>query len=44
MFDMVLKQGLDYVSDKEIFYDKSRFDQLQNDKRDKIVDYFMNTL
>ena len=43
MFDMVLEQGLDYVlSDKETFDDKSKFDQLQKDNRDKIVDYFMN--
>ena len=43
MFDMILKQGLDYVlSDKETFNDLSRFDQLQKDNMDKIVDYFMN--
>ena len=43
MFDMVLEQGLDYIlSDKETFDDMSRFDQLQKDNRDKIVDYFMN--
>ena len=43
MFDMILEQGLDYVlSDKETFDDMSRFDQLQKDNRDKIVDYFMN--
>ena len=43
MFDMVLEQGLDYVlSDKETFDDTSRFEQLQKDNRDKIVDYFMN--
>ena len=43
MFDMMLKQGLDYVlSDKETFNDLSRFDQLQKDNMDKIVDYFMN--
>jgi hypothetical protein len=43
MFDMILKQGLDYVlSDKEAFDDKSRFDQLQNDNRNKLVDYLMN--
>jgi len=42
-FDMVLDQGLDYVlSDKETFHDKSIFAQLQQDKREKIVDYFMN--
>jgi hypothetical protein len=42
MFDMVLEQGLDYIlSDEEIFHDKSRFDQLQNGNRSKIVDYFM---
>ena len=43
MFDMILKQGLDYVlSDKETFNDLSRFNQLQKDNMDKIVDYFMN--
>jgi hypothetical protein len=43
MFDMILKQGLDYVlSDKEAFDDKSRFDQLQNDSRNKLIDYLMN--
>ena len=43
MFDMMLEQGLDYIlSDKETFNDTSRFEQLQKDKRDKIVDYFMN--
>jgi hypothetical protein len=42
MLDMILKQGLDYVlSDKEIFNDNSRSDQLQKDNRDKIVNYFM---
>ena len=42
MFDMVLEQGLNYIlSNKETFNDTSRFDQLQKDKRDKIVDYFM---
>ena len=43
MFDMILKQGLYYVlSDKEIFHDKSRFEQLQKVSRNIIVDYFMN--
>jgi len=43
MFDMVLEQGLDYIfSDKEIFEDTFRFDQLQKCNRDKIVDYIMN--
>ena len=43
MFDMMLEQGLDYIlSDKETFDDMSKFDQLQKDNRDKIVDYFMN--
>ena len=43
MFDMMLEQGLDYVlSNKETFYDSSRFKQLQKDNRNKIVDYFMN--
>ena len=41
MFDMVLEQGLDYIlSDKETFHDVSKFDQLQKDNRNKIVDYF----
>lgn len=40
---MILEQGLDYIlSDKETFNDKSKFDQLQKDTRDKITDYFMN--
>jgi hypothetical protein len=43
MLDMILEQGLEYVlSDKEIFNDKSKFNQLQKDNRDKIVNYFMN--
>ncbi len=43
MFDMVLEQGLDYVSnDKETFDDVSRFEKLQKYNRDKIVDYFTN--
>ena len=43
MFDIMLEQGHDYIlSDKETFNDTSRFDQLQKDNRDKIVDYFMN--
>ena len=43
MFDMILEQGLDYIlSDKETFDDTSKFEQLQKDNRDKIVDYFMN--
>ena len=43
MFDMVLEQGLDYIfSDKEIFEDTFRFDQLQKDNRVRIVDYIMN--
>jgi hypothetical protein len=42
-FTSILEQGLDYVlSDKETFDDTSRFNQLQKDNRDKIVDYFMN--
>ncbi len=33
---MILEQALDYIlSEKETFYDKSRFEQLQLDKRDK---------
>ena len=43
MLDMILKQGLDYIlSDKETFEDTSRFDELQKDNWDKIVDYVMN--
>jgi cell division septal protein FtsQ len=43
MFDMVLEQGLNYIlSDKETFSDLSRFEQLQKDNRDKLVDYFMS--
>ena len=43
MFDMILEQGLDYIlSDEETFHDKSRFDQLRKDDRDKIVHYFVN--
>ena len=42
-FTSILEQGLDYVlSDKEIFDDTSRFEQLQKNNRDKIADYFMN--
>jgi hypothetical protein len=42
-FDMILKQGLDCIlSDKETFDDTSRFELLQKDNRDKIVDHFMN--
>ena len=43
MFDMILEQGLDYVlSDKYTFDDMSRFEQLQKDNRDKIINYFMD--
>jgi hypothetical protein len=43
MFNMVLEQGHEYIlSDKETFNDPSRFNQLQKDNRDKIVNYFMN--
>lgn len=43
MLDMVLEQGHDYIlSDKKTFSDTSRFNQLQKDNRNKIVDYFMN--
>jgi hypothetical protein len=38
---MVLEQGLDYLSDKETFDDRSRFEQFRKDDRDKIVDYFV---
>jgi KaiC/GvpD/RAD55 family RecA-like ATPase len=42
MFDMLLEQGYNYIlSDRETFDDASRFEQLQKDNRDKIVDYFM---
>ena len=41
--DMILIQGPDYVlSEKETFDDTCRFDKLQKDSRQKIVDYFMN--
>jgi hypothetical protein len=41
--DMILIQGPDYLlSEKETFDDTSRFDKLQKDSRQKIVDYFMN--
>ncbi|HEY7078831.1 MAG TPA: hypothetical protein VH500_03955 [Nitrososphaeraceae archaeon] len=44
MFDMILEQGLDYVSsDKKTSHDKSRFDQLQKDNKGKFVGYFMDT-
>ena len=43
IFNRILEQGLDYVlSDTETFDDTSKFDQLQKDNKDKIVDYFMN--
>jgi hypothetical protein len=43
MFNIVLKQGLDYVlSDEGTVGDMSVFEQLQKGKRDKIVDHFMN--
>ena len=44
MFDMVLEQGLNYIlSDKrDIPVILSRFEQLQKDNRDKLVDYFMS--
>ena len=42
MFDMILKQGPEYVlSDKETFDETSRLNLLQKDNRNKIVDYFM---
>lgn len=38
---MILIQGPDYVlSEKDRFDDTSRFDKLQKDSRQKIVDYF----
>jgi hypothetical protein len=43
MFDMLLEQGHNYIlSDRETFNDPSRFNQLQKDNRNQIVDYFMN--
>ena len=43
MLDTILKQGLDYIlTNDETNHDKSRFDQLQDGRGDKIVDYFMN--
>jgi len=40
---MILEQGYDYVLlDKRTSNDTSRFEQLQKDNRDKIIDYFMN--
>ena len=41
IFNAILEQGLDYIlSDEETFNDKSRFNHLQKDNRNKIVDYF----
>ena len=43
MFGMILEQGLNYIlSDKATFDDTSRFDDLCEDNRGKIVDYIMN--
>ena len=43
IFDKMLEQGIDYVlSDKETFSELARFEQLQKDNIDKIVNYFMN--
>jgi len=43
MLYMILEQGYDYVLlDKRTSDDTSRFEQLQKDNRDKIIDYFMN--
>ena len=43
IFNAILEQGLDYViSVKETFDDLSKFEKLQQDNREKIVDYFMN--
>lgn len=40
---MILIQGPDYVlSEKDRSDDTSRFDKLQKDSRQKIVDYFLN--
>ena len=43
-FTSILEQGLNYVlSDLETFDDTSRVpEQLQEDNRDRIIDYFMN--
>ena len=42
LLDMILEQGLEYVlSAKEIFDDVSKFEKLQQDNRNKIVDHFM---
>jgi hypothetical protein len=43
IFTSILEQGLDYIlSDKETFDVVSKFERLQQNNRDKIVDYFMN--
>jgi Ser-tRNA(Ala) deacylase AlaX len=43
MLYMILKQGYDYLLlDKRTSDDMSRFEQLQKDNSDKIIDYFMN--
>ena len=43
MLYMILEQEYDYVLlDKRTSNDTSRFEQLQKDNRDKIIDYFMN--
>jgi len=40
---MILEQEYDYVLlDKRTSDDTSRFEQLEKDNRDKIIDYFMN--
>ena len=40
---MILEQGHDYIlSDKDTFDDVSKFEKLQQDNRNKIVNYFMN--
>jgi hypothetical protein len=42
-FERILDQGLGYIlSGKETFDDVSRFDQLQKDNRDKVVDCFIS--
>ena len=42
-FISILEQGFDYVLfDKETFDDTSRFNQLQKENRNKIVDYFIS--
>ena len=42
IYNRILEQGCNYIlSDKETFDDTSRFEDLQEGNRDKILDYFM---